>query len=127
MSDYQEQELLTKYITINDRAIKDGNNGQYAKIKDEKGLTYTVSELKKDGTKSKAWANMPKKGQVATVGYVEVERTFTDDQGKEKPYKARYVRFFEIDPDGEPILVEPRQGRSGGGSDLKPKPKPDRI
>ena len=65
--------LLNRTITLTERTDKTGKFGQMAKIKDEKGLTYTVYETKKDKTTSVAWKalqNIPL-GTNVFIGYAE--------------------------------------------------------
>ncbi|GEM_PF-2164447 len=89
-----DNKLLNKVISISGVEKKLGKFGQMAKIKDEKGLTYTVYELKKDGTTSTAWEQLGQIqiGQSIQIGYVEEAKEFEG-----KGYMARTIRNFNSD------------------------------
>jgi len=52
--------LINAVIQLTSKEEKAGKFGPMAKIKDEKGLTYTVYKTKKDGTVSVAWEQLQK-------------------------------------------------------------------
>jgi hypothetical protein len=68
-----DNKLLNKAITLSAKEEKLQGGKPVAKIKDEKGLTYTVYKFKQDGTESVAWGQLGKLslGQTVQIGYVE--------------------------------------------------------
>ncbi|MEK6279365.1 MAG: hypothetical protein AABN95_03350 [Acidobacteriota bacterium] len=53
-----DSKLLNKAITISAKEEKLQAGKPVVKLKDEKGLTYTVYKFKQDGTKSVAWGQL---------------------------------------------------------------------
>jgi hypothetical protein len=68
-----DQKLLNKAITISAKEEKLQAGKPVVKLKDEKGLTYTVYKLKQDGTESIAWGQLSELvlGDTVQIGYVE--------------------------------------------------------
>lgn len=68
-----DNKLLNKAITISAREDKLQGGKPVAKIKDEKGLTYTVYKTKQDGSVSIAWEQLQEIeiGHTIQIGYVE--------------------------------------------------------
>jgi hypothetical protein len=68
-----DNKLLNKAITISAREEKLQGGKPVVKIKDEKGLTYTVYKLKQDGSTSIAWDQLRELvvGDIVQVSYVE--------------------------------------------------------
>lgn len=68
-----DQKLLNRAITISAKEEKLQAGKPVVKLKDEKGLTYTVYKLKQDGTESIAWGQLSELdlGDTVQIGYVE--------------------------------------------------------
>jgi len=68
-----DNKLLNKAITINAKEEKLQGGKPVVKIKDEKGLTYTVYKTKQDGSTSIAWEQLGELsiGDTVQIGYVE--------------------------------------------------------
>lgn len=68
-----DQKLLNKAITISAKEEKLQAGKPVVKLKDEKGLTYTVYKFKQDGTESIAWGQLSELdlGDIVQIGYVE--------------------------------------------------------
>lgn len=83
-----DSKLLNKAITISAKEEKLQAGKPVVKLKDEKGLTYTVYKLKQDGTESVAWGQLSdlSLGDTVQIGYVE-------DQGE---YEGKAVTYRTI-------------------------------
>lgn len=83
-----DNKLLNKTIQISAKEEKLQNGKPVVKIKDEKGLTYTIYKFKKDDSVSIAWEQMEKLsvGENVFIGYVE-------DQGE---YEGKAVTYRTI-------------------------------
>lgn len=68
-----DNKLLNKTIQISAKEEKLQSGKPVVKIKDEKGLTYTIYKFKKDNSVSIAWEQMEKLslGENVFIGYVE--------------------------------------------------------
>lgn len=64
-------DLLNKTITVSAKEEKLAGGKPVMKIKDEKGLTYSVWKFKQDGTESVAWGQIPDLNTATQIGYVE--------------------------------------------------------
>lgn len=64
-------DLLNKVITVSAKEEKLAGGKPVMKIKDEKGLTYSVWKFKQDGTESVAWGQIPDLNTATQIGYVE--------------------------------------------------------
>src|SRR5262249_14024142 len=86
--------LINAVIQLSSKEEKLGKFGPMMKIKDEKGLTYTVYKNKKDGTVSVAWEQL----QSLSLGDM-VQVSFAEDVGdyEGKPVTYRTVRAFNPD------------------------------
>ncbi len=96
---------MNKVIGLTSLTIKSGPYGNIAKIQDEKGLTYSVFEKKRDNTTSVAWQQL--------MGYTDdngedheglklgtnVQISFSEEQKEYegKSYTARTIRSFNED------------------------------
>lgn len=87
--------LINKVISITSMETKAGQYGAMAKIKDEKGLTYTVFEQKKDGSTSVAWEQLQslKIGANVQISFSEEVKTHPEHGN----YTARTIRSFNED------------------------------
>lgn len=90
-----DNKLINAVIQLASKEEKAGKFGPTAKIKDEKGLTYTVYKTKKDGTISVAWEQLQKLtvGDMVQVSFAE-EVVNHPEHGN---YTARTVRAFDSD------------------------------
>jgi hypothetical protein len=90
-----DNKLINAVIQLTSKEEKAGKFGPMAKIKDEKGLTYTVYKTKKDGTVSVAWEQLGELsvGDMVQVGYAE-EIVTHPEHGT---YTARTIRSFNPD------------------------------
>jgi hypothetical protein len=90
----QDQKLLNKVITISAEETKQTQYGLVKKIKDEKNLTYSVFQSKRDGSESEAWKQYKELdlGDTVQIGYVEEDKEY---EGKK--YIARTIRNFNKD------------------------------
>ncbi len=88
-------DLINKVIEIGAIEMKAGKFGKMAKIKDEKNLTYTVYQMKKDGTESVAWQALQNLdiGTNVQIGFSE-EVVNHPEHGN---YTARTIRAFNTD------------------------------
>ena len=86
--------LINQVIQLTSKEEKLGKFGPMMKIKDEKGLTYTVYKTKKDGSVSVAWEQL----QTLNLGDM-VQVSFAEDTGdyEGKPVTYRTVRAFNAD------------------------------
>lgn len=91
----QNQKLLNKVITISSEETKQAQFGLVKKIKDEKGLTYSIFQTKQDGSESAAWQQYKELnlGDTVQIGYVEKIKQTPDGKG----YTARTIRNFNKD------------------------------
>jgi hypothetical protein len=89
-----DNKLINKVITISSEETKKTQYGLVKKIKDERGLTYSVFDTKRDGTESVAWAQYKELqiGDTVQISYVEEPKEF---EGKK--YMARTIRNFDKD------------------------------
>lgn len=89
-----DNKLLNKAITISAKEEKLQGNKPVMKLKDEKGLTYTVYKTKQDGSISVAWEQIQELsvGDTVQIGYVE---DLGDYQGKTVTYRT--IRNFNKD------------------------------
>ena len=67
----ENQELINKVIVVSAKEEKLANGKPVMKVKDEKGLTYSVWKFKQDGKESVAWGKIPDLGVTTQIGYVE--------------------------------------------------------
>lgn len=68
-------DLQNKVIKIDSKEEKASTFGPMIKIKDEKGLSYSVYKNKKDGGTSVAWEQMPNVGDEVSISYKEETKT----------------------------------------------------
>lgn len=89
-----DKKLLNKAITIAEKVEKLQGNKTVMKVKDEKGLTYTVYKTKQDGSTSVAWDQILDLniGDTVQIGYVE---DLGEYQGKKVTYRT--IRNFNKD------------------------------
>ena len=89
-----DNKLLNKAITISAKEEKLQGRKPVMKLKDEKGLTYTVYKTKQDGSTSVAWEQVQELsvGDTVQIGYVE---DLGDYQGKAVTYRT--IRNFNKD------------------------------
>jgi hypothetical protein len=110
-----DQKLLNKAITISAKEEKIQGGQPVVKLKDEKGLTFTVYKLKQDGTESVAWKQLAELsvGNTVQIGYVE---DLGEYEGKTVTYRT--IRNFNSDI-GEGMAnaaSQPESPRSGANS-----------
>jgi hypothetical protein len=87
--------LINAVIQLTSKEERAGKFGPMAKLKDEKGLTYTVYKTKKDGTVSVAWEQL----QTLSVGD-NVQVSFAEEivnHPEHGTYTARTIRSFNPD------------------------------
>lgn len=86
--------LLNKVIVFSAKEEKLQGGKPVTKIKDEKGLTYTVYKTKQDGATSVAWEQLGKLeiGSSVQIGYVEDTGEYEG-----KPVTYRTIRSFNSD------------------------------
>lgn len=89
-----DNKLLNKAITISGKEEKLQGGKPVIKLKDEKGLTYTVYKTKQDGSVSVAWEQLSELnlGDTVQIGYVEDIGAFEG-----KPVTYRTIRNFNKD------------------------------
>ncbi len=91
-----DQKLLNKAITISAKEEKLQAGKPVVKLKDEKGLTYTVYKTKQDGSTSVAWEQLSELdlGDTVQIGYVE---DIKDDIERGGKITYRTIRNFNKD------------------------------
>jgi hypothetical protein len=89
-----DNKLLNKAITISGKEEKLQGGKPVIKLKDEKGLTYTVYKTKKDGSTSVAWEQLQELnvGDTVQIGYMEDQGEY---EGKTVTYRT--IRNFNKD------------------------------
>jgi hypothetical protein len=114
--------LLNKAITLSSKEEKLQGGKPVAKIKDEKGLTYTVYKFKQDGTESIAWGQLSKLslGTTVQIGYVEDIKD-SPEYGK---VTYRTIRNFNEDLAGM-TQDKGEQGNSQPGANSSVSGHPD--
>jgi hypothetical protein len=90
-----DNKLINQVIQLSSKEEKLGKFGPMAKIKDEKGLTYNVYKLKKDGTVSVAWEQLQglNTGEMTQISFAE-EIVNHPEHGT---YTSRIARAFNPD------------------------------
>jgi len=107
-----DNKLINAVIQLASKEEKAGKFGPMAKLKDEKGLTYTVYKTKKDGTTSVAWEQL----QTLSVGQ-SVQISFSEeivDHPEHGTYTARTIRSFNPDI-GNGVANSSAQAESSNG------------
>ena len=89
-----QDKLVNAVIQLSSKEEKLGKFGPMMKLKDEKGLTYTVYKNKKDGSVSVAWEQLQtlNLGDMVQVSFAEQTG---DYEGKSVTYRT--VRAFNLD------------------------------
>lgn len=116
-------DLLNRTITVSGKEEKLQGGKPVMKIKDEKGLTYTVYKTKQDGTESVAWGQIPDLNTATQIGYVEEVKQHPEHGS----ITYRTIRNFNPDlanttPKAEKSTTEQNpasQGKSSGYPDEK--------
>ena len=118
-----DNKLINAVIQLASREEKTGKFGPMAKIKDEKGLTYTVYKTKKDGAVSVAWEQLRalSVGDVVQVGFAE-EVVQHPEHGT---YTARTIRNFDRDIGNGMANTQAQAKSSNGGANTASQAHPD--
>ena len=100
--------LINQVIQLSSKEEKLGKFGPMMKIKDEKGLTYTVYKTKKDGSVSVAWEQL----QSINVGDM-TQVSFAEDIGEYEGKSVTYRTVRAFNPDiGNGMTNAAAQGKS---------------
>jgi hypothetical protein len=110
-----DSKLINKTISIMSMETKAGQYGAMAKIKDEKGLTYTVFEQKRDGSTSVAWEQLQKLkiGSLVQISFSEEAKEYEG-----KGYMARTIRAFDEDVANGRANYEAQHETPRGGANM---------
>lgn len=121
-----DNKLLNKAITISGKEEKLQGGKPVTKIKDEKGLTYTVYKTKQDGSTSIAWDQLQELsvGDTVQIGFVE-EIKQTEQYGT---VTYRTIRNFnkDIGEGSQRYQNSQPQEKPRSGQDFGSQSKPER-